>query len=65
MRAAQVFDPRNLLPSSFGEECVLQTQASSPVSQPWQLRLELRCTESALPGKSRGEFRIIIIVLGS
>ena len=43
----------------------LQTQASSPVSQPWQLRLELRCTESALPGKSRGEFWIIIIVLRS
>ena len=25
MRVAQVFDPRTLLPSSFGEECALQT----------------------------------------
>ena len=29
MRVAQVFDSRNLLPSSFGEEC-----ASSPIGQP-------------------------------
>ena len=50
VRVAQVFDSRNLLPSSFGEECVLQTLESSPIS-PWKLRLEQRCTESASPGR--------------
>ena len=34
MRVAQVFDPRNLLPGSFGEECVLQAPESSPIKQP-------------------------------
>ena len=34
LRVAQVFDPRNLLPGSFGEECVLQAPESSPVGQP-------------------------------
>ena len=33
-RVAQVFDSRNLLPSSFREECVLQTPEWSPTSQP-------------------------------
>ena len=31
---AQVVDPRNLLPSSFGMECALQTPESCPTSQP-------------------------------
>ena len=34
LRVAQVFDSRDLLPSSFTEECVLQTPKSSPVSEP-------------------------------
>ena len=46
---AQVFDSCHLLPSSFGEECVLQTPGSRPISEPRKLRLELRRTESALP----------------
>ena len=33
-RVKQVFDPRHLLPGSFGEECVLETPESSPISQP-------------------------------
>ena len=32
LRVAQVFDSRHLLPRSFGEECVLQTPESSPIS---------------------------------
>ena len=31
-RVAQVFDPRNLLPGSFGEECVLQTPQSCQIT---------------------------------
>ena len=31
VRVAQVSDSRNLLPSSFGEECALQTPVSSPI----------------------------------
>ena len=34
MRAAHVFDPRNLLPGSLGEVCVLQAPESSPISSP-------------------------------
>ena len=48
---AQVFDSRNLLPSSFEEEGALRTPESSPIGQPGKLRLELRRTESAF---SRG-----------
>ena len=51
LRVAQVFNPRNLLPSAFGEKCALQTPASSPISEPRKLRLELRRTEPALPGR--------------
>ena len=32
MRVAQVFNPGNLLPGTFGEECALQTSESSPTS---------------------------------
>ena len=31
-RVAQVLDPCHLLPSTFGEECALQTPESSPIS---------------------------------
>ena len=51
LRVAQVFDSCHLLPSPFGEECVLQTPESSPISSPWKLRLELRRTQPALPGR--------------
>ena len=34
LRVAQVFDSCHLLPGPFGEECVLQTAESSPISKP-------------------------------
>ena len=34
MRVAQVFDPPDLLPSTIGEERVLQAPESSPARQP-------------------------------
>ena len=41
-----------LLSGSIGEECALQTPESSAIRQPWwKLCLELRRTESALPGR--------------
>ena len=46
-----VVKPGHLLTGTFGEECVLQTSESSSISQPRKLRLELRRTESALPGR--------------
>ena len=32
LRVAQLFNSRHLLPGTFGEECVLQTPESSPIS---------------------------------
>ena len=49
MRVAQVFDPRDLLPSSFGDEYALQTPESSQACKPRKRRLKLRRIESALP----------------
>ena len=34
LREAQVFHPCHLLPSTLGEECVLQTPETSPISEP-------------------------------
>ena len=52
LRVAQVFKPRNLLPSTFGEERALQAPETGPISEPQKLRLELRRTLLALPGRS-------------
>ena len=51
LRVAQVSDSCHLLPCPFGEERVLQTPESRPISEPRRLRLELRRTEPALPGR--------------
>ena len=48
LSVAQVLDPGYLLPSTFGEERVLQTPETSPISESSKLRLELRPKESAL-----------------
>ena len=34
VRVAQVLKPRNLLPGTFGKECVLQTPETGPISEP-------------------------------
>ena len=51
MSVAQVLNPCYLLPKTLGEERVLQTPETSPISESCKLRLQLRRTESALPGR--------------
>ena len=51
LRVAQVFDSCHLLPGTFGEECVLLTPESGPISEPRKLRLEPRRAEPVLPGR--------------
>ena len=45
LRVAQVFNPRNLLPNTFGEDCALQTPECRE-SQPWnEITHLLECAE--------------------
>ena len=56
MRVTQTVNPCHLLPGTFRMERVSFRHLSSSVRQPRELRLELRCTESAFLGWSKGEF---------
>ena len=53
LRVAQVFNSCHLLPGTCGEECVLQTLESSPISESRKLRLELRRTDRLFWGAEK------------